>query len=264
MADREFEGETVLITGSASGIGRSTAELFASKGANLILCDLNETGLKQVSDEIVSKYGVQTFIMAGDLTNRGVCEQLVQDGVAKLGKLDVLVNCAGLAPTGCPVDSPDAMDSFDKLMAVNVRAVYQLCSVASPYLIASKGNIVNISSMSATTPFRNSSAYCIGKAAVSMMTQCLAFELGLKGVRVNEVRPTWTDTPMMDHVVQNKELKDAVLKRFCDKFVPMKKTAKPEDIAKAIVHLASRGQHMVNGLSYPVDAGFSIRGVAFD
>ncbi|KAI1293051.1 3-oxoacyl-[acyl-carrier-protein] reductase FabG [Halotydeus destructor] len=264
MSDREFEGETVLITGSASGIGRSTADLFAAKGANLILCDLNETGLKRVSDELVSKYGVQTYIFAGDLTNGDVLEQLVQNGVAKFGKLDVLVNNAGYAGTRSPVDSPDTMDTFDQLMAINVRAVYQLSSIASPYLIASKGNIVNISSIAATTALKDSSAYCISKAAVSTMTQCLAFELGLKGVRVNEVRPTWTDTPMIDQVLPTPEAKAECFQAFCDNFVPMKKTAKPEDIAKAVVHLASRGQHMVNGLSYVVDAGFSIRGIAFD
>ncbi|KAI1293050.1 2-(R)-hydroxypropyl-CoM dehydrogenase [Halotydeus destructor] len=156
------------------------------------------------------------------------------------------------------------MDTFDELMAINVRAVYQLSSIATPYLIASKGNIVNVSSVGATIPFLDHSAYSVGKAAVSMMTQCLAFELGLKGVRVNEVRPAWVDTPMVDDCMQSQELKDKCWAIFRDKFVPMKKTSKPEDIAKAIVHLASRGQHMVNGLSYVVDAGFSTRGVAFD
>ncbi|KAI1293052.1 L-xylulose reductase [Halotydeus destructor] len=149
-------------------------------------------------------------------------------------------------------------------MAVNLRAGYELSSIASPYLIASQGNIVNVSSILATTASKGDSAYCISKAAVSMMTQCLAFELGIKGVRVNEVRPTWTDTPMMVPTEGDTTEPEEYCRRFRDHHVPMKKTAMPLDIAKATVHLASSGQHMVNGMSYPVDAGFSTRGVAFD
>ncbi|KAI1282085.1 3-oxoacyl-[acyl-carrier-protein] reductase FabG [Halotydeus destructor] len=259
MSNREFEGKVVLVTGSASGIGRSTADLFAAKGANLILCDLNETGLKQASDEIVS----QVYSLAGDLTNRSVLEKLIQDGVAKFGKLDVLVNNAGISNGTCPADDPNSMVTFDRIMAVNIRAAYQLSSIASPYLIASQGNIVNVSSIFATTACKNYSAYCVSKAAISMMTQCLAFELGMKGVRVNEVRPTFTDTPMMAPLVVDEAETEAVWKLLRN-FTPLRKTAVPADIAKAIAHLASSGQDMVNGLSYSVDAGFNVRGIAFD
>ncbi|KAI1293023.1 3-oxoacyl-[acyl-carrier-protein] reductase FabG [Halotydeus destructor] len=263
MSDRDFERKVVLITGSASGIGRSTADLFASKGANLILCDLNETGLKETSDQIVAKYGVQVHVMAADIRNGDVLKQLVQDGVAKFGKLDALVNNAGIIVLNCPIDSPDSLEAFDNIMAINVRAAYQLSSIASPYLIASGGNIVNVSSVLATTAVKGTSAYCVSKAAVSMMTQCLAFELGLKGCKFHN-RPTWTDTPMVENSNGGKKEKEAVLEMVANQFSTLKKTAKPEDIAKAIVHLASSGQDMVNGLSYAVDAGFSIRGVAFD
>ncbi|KAI1293035.1 3-oxoacyl-[acyl-carrier-protein] reductase FabG [Halotydeus destructor] len=284
MSDLEFDGKVVLVTdvdaGSASGIGRSTADLFAAKGANLILCDLNETGLKQASDDIVSKYGVevdtvdchiavkfsnilQVHSLAGDLTNRSVLEKLIQDGVAKFGRLDVLVNNAGVSSNSCPADDPNCMVIFDKIMAVNIRAAYQLSSIASPYLIASQGNIVNVSSIFATTACKNYSAYCVSKAAISMMTQCLAFELGMKGVRVNEVRPTFTDTPMMAPLVVDEAETEAVWKLLRN-FTPLRKTAVPADIAEAIAHLASSGQDMANGLSYSVDAGFNVRGIAFD
>ncbi|KAI1282086.1 3-oxoacyl-[acyl-carrier-protein] reductase FabG [Halotydeus destructor] len=156
------------------------------------------------------------------------------------------------------------METFDKVMAVNLRAAYQLSSIASPYLIASQGNIVNVSSVLAGAPSRGNTAYCISKAAMTMMTQSLAFELGMKGVRVNEVRPSWTDTPTLEVAMGGKRAKEASFELFRDRYVPMRRTSVPEDIAKAIVHLASSGQDMVNGLVYSVDAGFSIRGIAFD
>ncbi|KAI1291006.1 3-oxoacyl-[acyl-carrier-protein] reductase FabG [Halotydeus destructor] len=264
MSAREFEGKVVLITGSASGIGRTTADLFAAKGANLILCDLNEAGLTEVSDEIVNKHGVQTYILAGNLTDGNVLGKLVQDGVAKLGQLDVVVNNAGICGLRVPVDSEDSMKAFDSIMAVNLRAAYQLCAIAAPYLILSKGNIVNVSSIAAHTAMKGFSAYCISKAAMSMMTKCLAFELGMQGVRVNEVRPTWTDTPMLDSANADEEAKEAAFEQIRNQFVPMKKTAVPLDIARAVVHLAASEQHMVNGSVYTVDAGFSVRGIAFD
>ncbi|KAI1291031.1 3-oxoacyl-[acyl-carrier-protein] reductase FabG [Halotydeus destructor] len=264
MSAREFDGQVVLITGSASGIGRTTADLFAAKGANLILCDLNEAGLTEVSDEIVNKHGVQTYILAGNLTDGKVLEKLVQDGVAKLGQLDVLVNNAGICGLPVPVDSKDAVEAFDSIIAVNLRAAYQLCVIAAPYLIASKGNIVNVSSIAARTAVKGLSAYCMSKAAMSMMTKCLAFELGMKGVRVNEVRPTWTDTPLLGGAYADEEAKEVSLEQIRNELVPMKKTAVPLDIARAIVHLAASGQHMVNGMVYTVDAGVSVRGIAFD
>ena len=179
-----FAGKVVLLTGGSSGIGKRTAEKFAQLGASVSLNGRNKENLEKVANGCE---GQKPFIVAGDITNPEDTKRVLEETIKKFGKLDVLVNNAGIIETGTIENT--SLEQYDRIMNTNIKSIYHLTMLAVPHLIKTEGNIVNISSVNGIRSFPGVLAYNLSKAAVDQFTRCVALELAAKKVRVNSVNP---------------------------------------------------------------------------
>lgn len=182
-----FEQQVVLITGASSGIGEATAKYLSNLGASLVLTGRNSEHLTRVGEacEAISK--TTPLLLIADVTNIDDNKRVIDETIAKYGKLDVLINNAGILSNGSIENT--SLQQYDEIMNTNVRAVYHLTMLAVPHLIKSKGNIVNVSSVAGNRSFPGILAYGMSKAAIDQFTRCTALELAPKQVRVNAVNP---------------------------------------------------------------------------
>ncbi len=181
----DLSGRTTVVTGASSGIGRAVAEAMAEAGANLVLIGRDEKRLRKTV-EAVKERGVEAEPVAVELTADDAASTIVEAAMERFGALNILVNCAGIFEPQPFETQP--LESFDRQMAVNVRAPFALTQAALPHL-RPDGAVVNISSIAGYAGFPQSAAYCATKGAVELMTRALATELGPQGVRVNCVAP---------------------------------------------------------------------------
>ncbi|CAG2111485.1 unnamed protein product, partial [Medioppia subpectinata] len=183
-----FSGKVVLITGSSAGIGAATAVGFARSGAQVVVTGRNPRRVsavgKQCSD--VSPNGLTALEVTADVSKEVDCKQLIDSTVKAFYRLDVLVNNAGFGLNAGITDSHFGQ-TLDQMFATNVKSTVVLTQLSADYLIKTKGNIINISSIAANMTVPNLTGYCITKSALDMFTKCMAAELGPKGIRVNAV-----------------------------------------------------------------------------
>ncbi|MFC0410053.1 meso-2,3-butanediol dehydrogenase [Roseomonas elaeocarpi] len=240
-----FEGKTVIVTGAGSGIGAATARRFNEEGASVVLAGRTEEKLSAVARGMEAR---RVLVHATDVSDQSSVEALVAATVERFGRIDVLVNNAGVAPTG-PFARTSLKD-WREVMAIDVDGVFFGIRAALPQLLKNGGNIVNVSSVSGLGGDWNMSFYNAAKGAVSNLTRSLALELGGKGVRVNAVAPSLTMTELTAGMENNKALMD----RFADR-IPLGRGAEPEEVADVILFLAGHGARFVNGVILPVDGG---------
>jgi len=185
----DLNGKVALITGASSGIGAATAILFARRGAKLSLTGRNEVNLQRVGDQCVRVGPANTerpLMVVADLSREEDVTKLVDATVKNFGRLDILINNAGIVE----FDSIEttSLEQYDRVMGLNLRAAFQLTTLCVPHLIATGGNIVNVSTnLTGTRSMSGLVVYCMSKSAVDQMTGCAALELASKGVRVNSV-----------------------------------------------------------------------------
>ncbi|KAF5888682.1 3-oxoacyl-[acyl-carrier-protein] reductase FabG-like, partial [Clarias magur] len=182
-----LKDKVALITGASSGIGAGTARVFAGLGAQLALNGRDMDNLSKVARECEECGGKKPLLVPGDLTDEDTVKKTVEDTIAHFGRLDVLVNSAGILAMGT-IETTD-LAQYDKVMNVNVRSVYHLTHLCVPHLIQTKGSIVNVSSVNGQRSFPGVLAYCMSKSAIDQFTRCVALELAPKQVRVNSVGP---------------------------------------------------------------------------
>ena len=234
---RRFQDKTVLVTGAAGGIGRATARGFFAEGARLVAADLNGSALREFASEFAG--GEDTVIpLSGDLANETECGKLIESAVEKTGRLDVLVNNAGLMRRGDILATSD--EDWALSLDVNVTAVFRLCRAAIAHMRKSGGGaIVNVASTWGIYPGPNHVAYCTSKAAVAAMTRCLGRDHAADGIRVNAVCPNEVNTPMLrtGFAVRGFDPDRAV--EQLNASVPLGRIAEPEEIADVILFLAS-------------------------
>lgn len=173
-----FLGKVVLLTGSSSGIGKATALRLSKEGATLALTGRNLESLKAVAKDVGED---KAIIVTGDVTQEADNENILKKTIEKFGKLDVLINNAGILETGSIENT--SLEQFDRIMNHNIRSIYQLTMLSVPWLIKSQGNIVNVSSVNGLRSFPGVLAYNISKCAVDQFTRCVALELAAKKVR---------------------------------------------------------------------------------
>src|ERR1700738_235725 len=178
-----FAGKVVLVTGATSGIGHAVAVRFAGESARVVAVGRSQSALREVKGSI-EKAGGNPLTIAVDVTQDSQVHQAIDQAVDKFGRLDVLVNAAGHISTGSIEET--SLAAWDAMMNVNLRAVFQLMQLATPHLIKTKGNIVNVSSVTGLRSFPGVLAYCVSKAGVDQLTRCAALELAAKGVRVKQ------------------------------------------------------------------------------
>uniref|UniRef100_A0A023F8F0 Putative dehydrogenase n=1 Tax=Triatoma infestans TaxID=30076 RepID=A0A023F8F0_TRIIF len=249
-----FCGKIVLITGASSGIGASTALAFARLGASLALTGRNNINLENVAEKCkgVSSKGEKPFTVVGDLTKEEDTKRIFEETVKRYNKLDVLVNNAGIIETGSIENT--SLEQFDRLFNTNVRSIYHLTMLAVPYLIKSKGNIVNVSSVNGIRSFPGVLSYCMSKAAVDQFTNCIALELAPKQVRVNSVNPGVTLTELQKRGGMNEEAYAKFLERSKETHA-LGRPGMPEEVANTITFLASDLASFVTAANLPVDGG---------
>lgn len=248
----KLNGKKALITGGASGIGRATALLLAREGAAVAIADLDESAARAAAREI-GETGAKAIAVACDVSRAGDCRQAVERTVAELGGLEILFNNAGIIRRADALETTE--EEWDRVMAVNVKAVFLLSKYAIPVMArAGGGVIINTGSGWGLSGGRNALSYCASKAAVVNMTRAMALDHGAQNIRVNCVCPGDTDTAMLrSEARQMNAAEDKFLSAAADR--PLQRIGKPADIAEAVVYLASDAASFVTGTTLVVDGG---------
>ena len=246
-----MQGKVCIITGASSGIGRAAARLFAENGANVIALGRNEKELKVLRDEIQTENGTLKIQLA-DVLEATQIEKVVNDSVETFGQIDVLVNAAGIILNGSIENTP--LNDWDKMMNINLRAVFCLTQKCVPHLEKTKGNIVNVSSVAGLRAFPNVLAYCVSKAAIDQLTRCSALELAPKGVRVNAVNPGVVVTGLHKRGGMAEEDYQNFLERSKATH-PIGRVGEPSEVAELIYYLASEKAAWITGATYEIDGG---------
>jgi len=241
----------VLVTGASSGIGRATALRFAGAKENIVLVGRNHENLAAVENEIKAQ-GAENLIVAADLYAVGAAQKIITAVMEKFSRLDVLVNAAGIIANGTIENT--TLQDWDQMMDVNVRVIFQLMQAATPALIQTRGNIVNVSSVTGTRSFPNVLAYCVSKAALDQLTRCAALELAAKGVRVNAVNPGVVITNLHRRSGFD-EQKYAAFLEHSQTTHPLGRVGTPEEIAELIYFLASEKASWITGETISIDGG---------
>ncbi|XP_035448142.2 3-oxoacyl-[acyl-carrier-protein] reductase FabG-like [Spodoptera frugiperda] len=246
-----FENKVILITGASSGIGAATAVEFAKQRASVAIVGRNAVKLQTVNEEC-QKHGVTPLIINIDISKEEAANEIIDKTIEKYGRLDVLVNNAGIVATGGLLDGA-VMKSYDKIMNTNLRAVVALTSAAVPYLIKSKGNIVNVSSTLATQAGPLMMAYCVSKAGLDHFSNTAALELAAAGVRVNIVTPGPVVTDILENAGMPNTWED------WGKRTPLGKVAYSTEVADVILFLASDKAHSITGGNLTIDNGIRLK-----
>ncbi len=250
-----FEGKVVIVTGGNSGIGRATARLFAAEGASVMIAARDEERSAEVVAEIAAAGG-QAAARRCDVTVPADCATVVERCGEELGRLDVLVNNAGVIYRDrTAVDT--SLEEWEHTLAVNARGTFLMSKYALPLMIAGGGGaIVNNASYFGLVGGRGTAAYSAAKGAVVLLTKAMALDHAADGVRVNCVCPGSVDTPMLASEMEAMGGEEAVRHLFEDKH-PLGRVAQPDEIARAMLYLASDEAGFITGAAIPIDGGIT-------
>lgn len=245
---KRFQGRTVLITGAGSGIGRATAERFGSEGAAVVCADLNAKGVEEAAAAIKSAGG-EALALTCDVSKPASVNETFDRALERYKKLDVLANVAGVG--GFRRLNETSFEDFNRVIGVNLTGTFLTCQRAMPHILETKGAIINTASVAGLKSHPFSAAYCASKGGVVTMTKALAVEYGRKGVRINCLCPGGVETPMIGQFQLPEGANPAVLQRI----MPLGRMGQPNEIAGAIVFLASDDASYMNGSVVVVDGG---------
>ena len=246
--DYSLQGKTAIITGGAAGIGHATAEFFHKKGVNVVLADLNSK-----LDEVAKEIGENTIGVVGNVCDVDYPTKVISEAVAAFGKVDILVNCAGIVA----LDNAETIsaDAWNRTININLSACFFMAQAVGKYMIDNhvNGSIVNMASQAGVIALDKHVAYCAAKGGIIAMTKVMAKEWGTYGIRVNAVAPTVVLTAL-GHKAWDGPVGDAFKKT-----IPAERFAEPEEIASVIAFLCSKGAGMITGHNLLVDGGFTIQ-----
>jgi 2-hydroxycyclohexanecarboxyl-CoA dehydrogenase len=252
----KLKGKAAIVTGGGSGIGRATALALGLEGARVAIADIAAENARRVRDEVAESGFSSAIACPVDLTKRTEVEQMVKTVLEEFGQIDILVNCAGWDRLEPFVESSE--ETWDKILAINFKSVLYTVKAVLPHMISrGSGKIINISSDAGRVGSSWEAVYSGAKGAVIAFSKTLARETAKYKINVNVVCPGLTDTPLLQAVrsqsAQTEKLVDAVIKA-----TPFRRPAKPEEIAEAVLFLASSGADFMTGQTLSVSGGLTM------
>jgi NAD(P)-dependent dehydrogenase (short-subunit alcohol dehydrogenase family) len=248
-----------LITGASSGFGRATALRFAEEGARIVMADLDRAGGEETARQVTAA-GSQAELVVGDIASLEGARRAVERALARFGRLDALVNNAGIAQTDARDTWDASEETWDRVIRVNLRSVYACSRAAIPVMLErGSGSVVSVASIAASVCV-GGAAYAATKGAILSYTRHVAREVAARGVRVNCVSPGYMRTPMStgERLGLSAQQQDERIAGFAAR-VPMRRAGAARDIADAILYLASDESAYVTGQEIVVDGGYLVR-----
>ncbi|EKM0370898.1 SDR family oxidoreductase [Cronobacter turicensis] len=242
-----FQEKVVVVTGAGSGIGAAAARRFAREGASVVLVGRTKEKLDKVAATLVQG---KHLVAPCDVSDAAQVQALAQRVTDEFGRVDVLVNNAGVIVQGKIHEI--SLEDWETLMSTDLNGVFYCLHAFMPGLLETKGNVINISSVSGLGGDWGMSVYNAAKGAVTNFTRSLAMDYGADGVRVNAICPGFTFTDLTEDTKQD----DALLQKFYER-IPLQRAGEPEDIADAIAFLASDDARYITGVNLPVDGGLT-------
>lgn len=244
-----------MVTGGASGIGRATAERFLEEGARVAIVDVSERAGREALSEM-KKAGHDPLLMTGDVTKAVEVKHMVDQIIGRYGRIDVLFSNAGILIEGTVEEVTE--EDWDRIMAVNVKGVFLMAKEVVPHMLRQgKGTIVNNASCSGLVGDRGAIAYNTSKAAVVIMTKCLALDYALKNIRVNCVCPGEIETPMFLQEASTRGVAAEEYRKEVSAYHPIGRLGRPKEVADAVLFLASDDSSFITGTAFSVDGGFT-------
>ncbi|PTX64611.1 3-oxoacyl-[acyl-carrier protein] reductase [Melghirimyces profundicolus] len=244
--------KVAIVTGGGSGMGRATAQSLVRKGARVAVADLHETAARETAQAL----GPTAMAAVTDVSIDESVERMVRQVIEGFGRIDMLVNCAGVPMTFTPVEELEETE-WDRILKVNTKSVYLTVKHAVPHMKRTGGGtIINIASIAGVRARPGLTAYCASKGAVLSLTQALALELAPDGIRVNAINPGPAQTPMLKRFVGEGKTAERDIQKIFVESVPLGFLIEPEDIAEAVLYLA--GARKITGEILNVDGGRGI------
>ena len=252
-----LEGKIALVTGAARGIGRGIAERFAAEGASVGILDLDAGACQQVVDDIRAAGGT-ALESAADISDPAQVETAVGRLRDKFGAVNVLVNNAAVMPTGSLHET--SIDDFDRVVSVNLRGTYLVCSAVIPGMLAAGGgSIIHIASVTGMIGLPGLAAYSMTKGGLITLARSMSTDYGAQGIRTNSVSPGTIDSPMLHDFLAQQSNPEAYRQQY-DNMHAVGRVGRVDEVANVCLFLASDEASFVTGSNYEVDGGYSAKG----
>jgi len=249
-----LKDKIVIITGAGSGIGAATAKLFGKQGARVVVSDLNLKNAQKIAHQVKEAGGMASAVKT-DVTIFEDVETLVTSTVAEFGKLDIMVNNAGIGGANQKKTAEHTHDDWHNVIAVNQTGVFYCMQVALLQMTKQGyGAIVNVASLAGLKASTNNLSYSASKFAVVGMTKSAALEYGHKNIRINAVCPGYTHSALLSQLLSSRDDMGDILKRY----IPMGRFGEAEEIAEGICWLASDSSKFITGQTLTLDGGISL------
>ncbi|MDD5687970.1 MAG: 3-oxoacyl-[acyl-carrier-protein] reductase [Elusimicrobia bacterium] len=247
MCEQKLKDKVAIITGGAQGIGRAIAEKLAGEGVKVVIADVMEGDAKKTADEIASEKNVETYSLKVDVSSSQQTEEMVKKTVEKYGKIDIIVNNAGITRDNLLIRMSD--DEWDKVIAINLKGVFNCSKAAAKIMMKQRcGKIVNIASVVGLMGNAGQSNYSASKGGVIALTKTLARELASRNITVNAVAPGFIKTAMTD------KLSEDAKKKLTD-IIPLSRLGEPQDVANLVAFLCSEESSYITGEIISVNGG---------